>query len=82
MLMMLIACIFRGFCFSLSICLWRETQELLPICPPLPLPLCLQPPTQSSQRAHKILFNPLCPRQSPILHFESNNHMSRFKRVV
>lgn len=82
MLMLLIACIFRGFCFSLSICPWRETRELLPICSPLALTFCLQPPNQFFQRAHKILFNPLCPRQSLILHFESNNRVSRFKYVV
>lgn len=47
MLMLLIACIFRGFCFSLSICPWRETQELVPICPLPPLLFCLQPPPPS-----------------------------------
>ena len=41
MLMPLIACISRGCCFSLSICPWRETQELFPICPPPPLLLLL-----------------------------------------
>lgn len=82
MLMLLIACASRGFCLSLSICPWRETQELFPICPPLPSPSAPRSSTQSSRETHNILFNSLCPRQSMILHSESNNRMSGFECAV